>query len=152
MSAVARSTLIAARVTDDPFYGRTADGYGGRIATRYMVRLPGDSARWRRVYAMCYGNAASIYVTVRGTIVFIDDHEIAAALAPHASAPAEHATPSSKEDEVMDKHETCRDCGAAVHYLEVFPGPRCITCWTPLGERRARTMTADELARMWGAR
>jgi hypothetical protein len=45
---------------------------------------------------------------------------------------------------------TCRDCGATVDYLEVFPGPRCLSCWEPIGNRQAATMTADDLARMWG--
>lgn len=47
---------------------------------------------------------------------------------------------------------TCKDCGNAVDYLEVFPGPRCLACWTPIGERQARTMTAADLSRMWGGR
>ena len=37
----------------------TATGYGNRIPTVYMVQWQG---RWRRVYAACYGNAASTYI------------------------------------------------------------------------------------------
>ena len=37
----------------------TATGYGARIPTRYMVQYNG---RWRRVYAACYGIAASHYI------------------------------------------------------------------------------------------
>jgi hypothetical protein len=37
----------------------TATGYGNRIPTAYMVKWEG---RWRRVYAACYGNAASTYI------------------------------------------------------------------------------------------
>ena len=37
----------------------TATGYGNRIPTVYMVKLEG---KWRRVYAACYGNAASTYI------------------------------------------------------------------------------------------
>lgn len=37
----------------------TATGYGARIPTTYMVKWQG---RWRRVYAACYGNAASTYI------------------------------------------------------------------------------------------
>ena len=44
----------------------------------------------------------------------------------------------------------CIDCGNKVHNLEVFPGPRCLKCWTPIGEAEARTMTAEKLTRMWG--
>lgn len=37
----------------------TATGYGNRIPTVYMVKWQG---KWRRVYAACYGNAASTYI------------------------------------------------------------------------------------------
>jgi predicted alpha/beta hydrolase len=37
----------------------TATGYGNRIPTAYMVKWQG---KWRRVYAACYGNAASTYI------------------------------------------------------------------------------------------
>lgn len=41
----------------------TASGYGPRIPTPYMIRHGG---RWRRVYAACYGNAASTYIGPAG--------------------------------------------------------------------------------------
>jgi len=41
----------------------TATGYGSRIPTVYMVQWQG---RWRRVYAACYGNAASTYIGKAG--------------------------------------------------------------------------------------
>lgn len=44
----------------------------------------------------------------------------------------------------------CIGCGASVGYLEVFPGPRCLPCWEPIGNAEARTMTAEKLTRMWG--
>lgn len=44
---------------------------------------------------------------------------------------------------------TCRKCGVTVDALEVFPGPRCLACWTPIGERQAARMTADDLTDMW---
>lgn len=50
----------------------------------------------------------------------------------------------------MPETHTCIECGAEVPNLEVFPGPRCLTCWTPIGEAEARTMTADDLTAMWG--
>lgn len=37
----------------------TATGYGARIPTRYMVRFNG---KWRRVYARCYSNNATLYI------------------------------------------------------------------------------------------
>lgn len=51
----------------------------------------------------------------------------------------------------MQEH-ICTDCGATVDNLEVFPGPRCLPCYTPIGDRIARTMTATDLAKMWGAK
>jgi len=52
----------------------------------------------------------------------------------------------------MTQTHVCRDCGATVEHLEVFPGPRCLACWTPIGEREAQTMTAEKLTRMWGGK
>jgi DNA-directed RNA polymerase subunit RPC12/RpoP len=43
----------------------------------------------------------------------------------------------------------CVKCGDEVDHLEVFPGPRCLTCWTAIGNRQAQTMTAEDLAAMW---
>jgi DNA-directed RNA polymerase subunit RPC12/RpoP len=51
----------------------------------------------------------------------------------------------------MAQIHVCIDCGESVDHLEVFPGPRCLDCWRPIGERQAATMTAIDLARMWGS-
>ena len=40
----------------------TATGYGRKIPTTRMVRLPGNP-RWRRVYCCIYSNAGTCYVT-----------------------------------------------------------------------------------------
>jgi hypothetical protein len=40
----------------------TASGYGRKIPTTQMVRLPG-SPRWRRVYCCIYSNIGTCYVT-----------------------------------------------------------------------------------------
>lgn len=40
----------------------TASGYGRKIPSARMVKLPG-SDRWRRVYVCIYGNAGTAYVT-----------------------------------------------------------------------------------------
>ena len=40
----------------------TASGYGRKIPTSRMVKLPGIN-RWRRVYVCIYGNAGTAYVT-----------------------------------------------------------------------------------------
>lgn len=74
-----RALLTDIRVTDSPSYGRTVSGYGGKIPTRYLVRYAG---RWRRVYAMQYGNAGSVYLVVNGRDTFLDtdtEHALMAA-------------------------------------------------------------------------
>lgn len=45
--------------------------YGDKLATPYRVMLSDN--RWRRVYAICYGNAASVYVNSNGVRLFLDD-------------------------------------------------------------------------------
>ena len=52
-----------------PRTGHTASGYGSRIATRYRVAI--DNSRTYRVYAMAYGNGESLYVTSKGTDLFL---------------------------------------------------------------------------------
>jgi hypothetical protein len=47
---------------------------------------------------------------------------------------------------------TCTQCSATVDTLAVFPGGLCLECYTPIGEREARTMTAEKLTRMWGGK
>lgn len=64
------SRVARVHVTDEPTYNRTVTGYGGKLPTPYMLTL--DDRRKRRVYAMCYGNAASLYVIVAGSNVFLD--------------------------------------------------------------------------------
>jgi hypothetical protein len=77
--SIIHGTIGAALTTAEPRYGRTASGYGRKIPMRYMVQLAGDT-RWRRVYAMCYGNAASVYVVRDGETVFLSDTELEVAL------------------------------------------------------------------------
>jgi len=79
MTTITYGTVATARMTAQPTYGRTATGYGAKIPTRYMVTLTGET-RERRVYAMVYGNAGSLYVIRDGGEVFIDDLEIVVAL------------------------------------------------------------------------
>ena len=50
-------------------YSRT--GYGSKLPTGYMVN---DGTRNRRVYAICYSNAASFYVLVKGDKLFIQNY------------------------------------------------------------------------------
>jgi hypothetical protein len=46
----------------------TATGYGARIPTDKMLRV---GKRLYRVYATCYGNAASCWVTIRGQRLYL---------------------------------------------------------------------------------
>lgn len=39
----------------------TRSGYGSRIPTRHMVKIPG-SPRWRRVYCCIWSNSGTCYV------------------------------------------------------------------------------------------
>ena len=50
-----------------------ASGYGRKIPTRWLVRIDG-SDRFRRVYAICFSNCASHYITMKGKMYFIPDH------------------------------------------------------------------------------
>jgi len=53
------------RMQPVPPYGQDAQGYGRKIATGRMVRLQANP-RWYRVYATCFSNAASHWITVKG--------------------------------------------------------------------------------------
>ena len=49
----------------------TASGYGRKIPTRHMVKLP-ESNRWRRVYCCIYSNIGTCYVTSGNDWIVID--------------------------------------------------------------------------------
>ena len=80
--ALTYGTIREARTIDAPIYGRTRDGYGGKLPTAYQVRLDTDTTtgRWRRVWAACYGNSASLYVVRGGEDVYLDDTALEVAL------------------------------------------------------------------------
>ena len=65
-----RHTLLAVKhkETQAPRSGRTASGYGNRLATCHMLRI---GNRWRRVYAICYSNAATCYIIKKGEKVIV---------------------------------------------------------------------------------
>ena len=52
------------KTTERPLSGQTVTGYGRKMPTSVMVKLP-DSPRWRRVYVCCYSNAGTAYVEQR---------------------------------------------------------------------------------------
>lgn len=60
---------ITFRETVAPRSGQTLSGYGRKLPTRHMVRIAGEPER--RVYAICYANAASFYVLRAGRMQFI---------------------------------------------------------------------------------
>ncbi len=43
---------------------RCQSGYGSKISTDWKIRV-GGKGQWLRVYATCYGNAASLWVVVK---------------------------------------------------------------------------------------
>ena len=61
------------KVARDTVYprNRNVNGYGSKIPTSYRVKLAG---RWRRVYAICYSNAATLYVVVNGKPQYLNDY------------------------------------------------------------------------------
>ena len=51
---------VPVKTTELPHKGQTATGYGCALPTRYMVIA---NSRWHRVKAICYSNAATLYVS-----------------------------------------------------------------------------------------
>ena len=50
---------VEIKTTYQPRKGQTASGYGSALPTSYMVKYNG---RWQRVKAICYSNAATLYI------------------------------------------------------------------------------------------
>ena len=57
---------------------QTATGYGSKLNSGYTLTVPGQ--RPRRVYAICYSNAASHYVLVNGQAMYLRDSELQCAI------------------------------------------------------------------------
>lgn len=55
--------------------GQSQMGYGKKISTDRMIKLPGDH-RLRRVYAICYSNAASHYILKGGELYFLHGYDL----------------------------------------------------------------------------
>lgn len=49
----------------------TTTGYGRKIPTQHMVKLPGSN-RWRRVYCCIFSNSGTCYVTSGKDWICID--------------------------------------------------------------------------------
>lgn len=56
------NTIVASKITDRPWKGRTVTGYGKNLPTTRMIQLA--NKRWYRVKAICYSNASSHYITI----------------------------------------------------------------------------------------
>lgn len=65
---------IESKQDDCPPYGQGSDGYGKKIATRYLVRFD-NRGPWRRVYCVCYSNVGSLYVIVNGETYYFRQDE-----------------------------------------------------------------------------
>lgn len=48
---------------------QTASGYGAKLTTNWKINFNG---KLYRVYATCYGNAASNWFTVKGRKIYVD--------------------------------------------------------------------------------
>jgi hypothetical protein len=67
--------LHEAAVDRETPYHRNVSGYGDKIPTRYKVKYgetPRQLASWRRVYAVCWGNASSVYIEMYGERLYLD--------------------------------------------------------------------------------
>lgn len=64
-------SILSVRVEEnEPNYGRGRDGYGTKIPMRYLVKLDDGTGRERRVYCCCISNSGSIYLDIKGTMIF----------------------------------------------------------------------------------
>ncbi|QLI47552.1 hypothetical protein phi3MF5_01 [Pseudomonas phage vB_PsyP_3MF5] len=62
------------KITEAP-RSNSVSGYGSCLPTQYMVHYLG---RWRRVYAMCWSNVASLYIKDKSADkgrIFVDIYE-----------------------------------------------------------------------------
>ena len=67
------STIIASKITALPWKGRTVTGYGRNLPTTRMIQLA--NKRWYRVKAICFSNAASLYISLKhGGDRFLDGY------------------------------------------------------------------------------
>lgn len=53
---------VAYQQREAPRSGQTRTGYGSKLPTDHMVHFEG---RWRRVYAICFSNCATLYILDR---------------------------------------------------------------------------------------
>lgn len=70
---------------------RSSTGYGSKIPTQYMA-IDRDSKRKYRVYAICYSNCSTLYISVRKEMYTIRDFDIPedVPMLPSAISKAQH--------------------------------------------------------------
>jgi hypothetical protein len=85
MSTVRYATVLDVTATDSTPLSRSASGYGRKLPTRFTVRVAEDPSRERKVWAICYSNAASFYVVVRGQDLFIRESDLESGLEPQTT-------------------------------------------------------------------
>ena len=56
-----------------PTYGRTQMGYGDKIPTAYWVHYGNTK---RRVYAICFSNASTLYIIQAGKRTFVQTDDL----------------------------------------------------------------------------
>jgi hypothetical protein len=54
---------------------RSPHAYGKRLPTRWEVF---DGKRWRKVFAICFSNAATYYIRVKKEVQFVRDADLEA--------------------------------------------------------------------------
>ena len=83
--------IVDRKITDRPYCG-SVTGYGRKLPTQYMIKVgkvykgmySTDESnipkcvdtRWRRVYAICHSNNASLYVLLKGNKIFLNELEL----------------------------------------------------------------------------
>lgn len=55
--------------------GQGVSGYGKKISTDRMIKLPGDH-RLRRVYCVCYSNVGSLYIMKGGEPYYLHGYDL----------------------------------------------------------------------------
>lgn len=69
--------VVAHKYADAPASCRgNSMGYGNKIATPHLVQTLVGSRRWRRVWAICWSNVATLYVVIWGKTYIVDEQEL----------------------------------------------------------------------------
>jgi hypothetical protein len=68
-----RVTGYRETATPASYRGR-ADGYGSRIPMRAWLQLDGKS--WHRVYAVCWGTGATMYINAGSTVQYLETGQL----------------------------------------------------------------------------